>query len=345
MGRILLSICGFICVIIIAAGATLLRPNIPHEKLKQKYAVSASKFIEFEDGTTVHYLDSGPIDGSGTLLLLHDFASSAFEWRPWINEIRGRYRIIAIDLPSHGLTTNSLSYIHKSQGHLEFLSSFVEKFELERFAIGGSGLGGKMSLDYTAAYPEKIEAVVLIGPNGWSQSVEEASFDPLLREFRRYPLLSPLLKWIDLKPFINVKIDRGFANDHAERQKLIDSLSEFARIKGHRRGLELQSRTLATDMQPTYKLNKPILILRGDRDNISPARFSVQLNKNTPQSTMITYEMLGHFLHIESPKRSLNDVLYFLTDTKLALSQNTDQSLETNRAISQETELTQTPVD
>ena len=341
MGRILFGIFAFFAIISIAVGFTLIRPNIPYEELKEKHAVSASNYIELEDGSLVHYLDTGAETNSETLLLLHGFASSAFEWRPWIKEIKGRYRIIAVDMPAHGLTINALSYIQQENGHLDFLTGFIDELGIEHLSIGGSGIGGKISLEYAAAFPEKINAIILIAPNGWAQTEYQTAHDPIIKEFRRYPLLSPILNWVDIKPFIHAKMTHGFANDHPEKPKLVDSLSDFAHAKGHRKGLELRSRQIGTENLAEYSHNLPVLILKGDRDQISPEFFSVRLNQDIERSTLLNYEMMGHFLHIESPKRSLNDVLYFLTDTKLALSRNSHQSLESNLYKDEKNNLTQ----
>ena len=77
--------------------------EIPMSELRVNYGLPSSHTFEPEPGLVVHYTDEGKADGR-TLVLVHGFAASVHAWRPWVERLDEEYRIIAIDLPGHGLT-------------------------------------------------------------------------------------------------------------------------------------------------------------------------------------------------------------------------------------------------
>ncbi|RZA12505.1 MAG: alpha/beta hydrolase, partial [Lysobacteraceae bacterium] len=77
--------------------------EIPITKLSAEYSLPTSQTFEPSPGVRVHYTDEGNRAGR-TLILVHGFAASVHAWQPWVERLKTAYRLVAIDLPGHGLT-------------------------------------------------------------------------------------------------------------------------------------------------------------------------------------------------------------------------------------------------
>ncbi len=101
--KVLGIILGIVVLILAAAWLKLRGPDIPYETLEAKYAGSASHFVDLPGGFHVHYEDQGD-PRCRWLVLLHGFGDSYTGWEGWVRELQGKFRIITLDFPGHGLT-------------------------------------------------------------------------------------------------------------------------------------------------------------------------------------------------------------------------------------------------
>jgi hypothetical protein len=103
---IVLAVAG--AALLLAAGGLFMLqpPTIAAEVLASRYGGPPSQFLKLAAGTVARYQDFPADEGQtgAALVLLHGGAVSLESWTPWIARLRGTRRIIAIDLPGHGLT-------------------------------------------------------------------------------------------------------------------------------------------------------------------------------------------------------------------------------------------------
>ncbi len=74
--------------------------DIPGAELEARYAGPASRFITI-DGVRMHYRDEG---AGPVVVLFHANFSNLIDWDPWVDALRDRYRVVRVDMTSHGLT-------------------------------------------------------------------------------------------------------------------------------------------------------------------------------------------------------------------------------------------------
>ena len=77
--------------------------DIPKENVIAKHAKEASEFIKLKDGSLIHVRDEGNKNGI-TLVLIHGFNGSLFNFESMNKFLLDDFRIISLDLPAHGLT-------------------------------------------------------------------------------------------------------------------------------------------------------------------------------------------------------------------------------------------------
>src|SRR5580658_3883761 len=108
-------------------------PEIPRAVLEAKYGTPPSQFLTLADGARVHFRDRGPRNAP-VLLLIHGSNASLFTWEPWTGRLDNAFRVVAIDLPGHGLTGAVPSNDYSQAGMVDFTEKVADKLGLAKFA-------------------------------------------------------------------------------------------------------------------------------------------------------------------------------------------------------------------
>ena len=96
------------------------------------------------------------------LLVLHGFTGSSETWAPLVPTFRSAHRLIAIDLPGHGLSSAPADPLRYSLTALaNDLARVLDAISVERAAIMGYSMGGRAALRFALAFPDRLAALVL----------------------------------------------------------------------------------------------------------------------------------------------------------------------------------------
>ncbi len=136
---------------------SLIRPDIPVEKLMESYTNETSLFLDI-DGLQVHVKDEG--DGP-VLLPLHGMFASLHTWGPWAEALSDEFRIVRVDLPGFGITGPHPQGDYSLRASMYMLESIREELGIERWTLIGNSMGGGLALSYAQLYPDHAENVIL----------------------------------------------------------------------------------------------------------------------------------------------------------------------------------------
>lgn len=92
-----------------------------------------------------------------TIVLLHGVGLRAEAWNAQIDMLKGRFRIIAPDMPGHG---ESVAFAH--QGTLADYSDAIAEAADGPFCVLGHSMGAMIALDLAIRFPEKIRGVIAL---------------------------------------------------------------------------------------------------------------------------------------------------------------------------------------
>lgn len=324
--RVLLAVVGLIFAILLIGYIALLRPDIPYATLEQKYANAASRYADLPGGIQMHYRDQGNRIGP-TLLLIHGFGASLLDWEPWVGRLSGRYRVVSVDWPGHGLTRSPASFVPSSANNADLIESFVSKIGLGKVTVVGNSLGGEIAWVLALRHPERVERLVLIDASGceWRErSISENAMLALLDS----PTIAGLLRGLDKSRTIRSLVTEAFYNRRLATDALITRYIEFSRAPGHRAILDrcfIESlRGLYRDGWATKdKLSKiavPTLILWGDRDKLLDPGDAPKFAAAIAGSKLIIYHDVGHVPMEEDATQSAADLDAWIASTQSELS-------------------------
>lgn len=318
LGRIIVALLALIGLAALALGGAymaLKRADIPYETLAAHYETSASRYEALESGVRVHYLDAGD-PNAATLILLHGYTSSSATWTPWIERLGDAYHIIAVDLPGHGLTSAPAGYEATIEHFRDTLGEFVRARGLNRFALAGNSMGGNVAWEYALAYPEQVEALILVDASGWP--VEEPALQenqPIL-EALSHPTIGPIVRDLDNTQMMRQGLEFAFADDSLVTDAMVERYAELSRAPGHRAMmldlmLEFTQRRFASP-EVLADLTAPTLIVWGDQDEVVPVADAQKFKDAIPGARLVMFEGVGHMPHEEAPDQSAAAVRTFL---------------------------------
>jgi len=138
------------------------------------------KFIRIND-LSLHYLDWGYPDAV-PMLLLHGLCGCAHYWDFFARNMRGDYRVLALDQRGHGDSSWAASYGPKD--YVPDLESYVAALGLNNMVLIGHSMGGINAIIYAARQPELVSRLVIvdIGPE-----IAAAGIDRMEREQANEP--------------------------------------------------------------------------------------------------------------------------------------------------------------
>ncbi|MBX9748450.1 MAG: alpha/beta fold hydrolase, partial [Roseococcus sp.] len=193
--RIMIYILAALALLLIPALWWLYTPDQPRAALEARYAAAPSQFLEVE-GLRLHLRDTGP-RAAPAVIFLHGFGSSLHTWDDVAQGLEGEFRIIRLDLPGFGLTGADPTGDYTDERAAVILLAVMGRLGLERAALVGSSMGGRIAWRFAAAHPERVTRLVLMAPDGFASpgiGYEQPPRVPLLMRALPYTLPDALLR-------------------------------------------------------------------------------------------------------------------------------------------------------
>ena len=302
--------------------------DIPRETLEAKYANRESRFMNI-DGARIHYRDEGPRDGPAVVLIHANFAS-LLGWEPWVEALKDKYRVVRFDMTSHGLTGPDPTDDYSLERTLELTERFIDGVGLERFTIGGTSLGGTVSVLYASAHPDRVDNIILLSPG--SLEGKERKEGPR----GELPDAAYVLTYIMPRALPEFMLTSGFSDDSKLSEDLVDQWFELWRLEGQRKAqLDRLKVYDSGDIFSVFRsLDKPVLLLWGE-DN-QTAKFEqheevLHILENAPTINFFSYPNVGHMAVQEAGALIATDVRAWLDgDRETGLVQNLPAGLRAN---------------
>jgi pimeloyl-ACP methyl ester carboxylesterase len=310
--RILGIVVAIVLLVLVLAWLKLRGPDIPYETLEAKYTDGASRFAELPGGFRVHYEDDGN-PALPLLVLLHGFGDSYTSWDGWVRELGGKFHIIRLDFPGHGLTRAPEGYRLSADKLADLVDAFAAKLGLPGFAVVGNSLGGTVAWQLALRHPERLNALVLVDAGGFANETPPAKI-PLAFRILQYRWGRALLRNIDNRPLIDEGLKIDVYDKSVITPALVDRWAEFQRAPGHRAilmSLDPASVNRAS-VAALGQIKVPTLVINGENDVLVEPASARKFAAAIPGAKLITYPHVGHLPQIEIPERSAADVAAFL---------------------------------
>lgn len=255
------------------------------------------------DGLEMAYLTGG--EGE-PLLLIHGFGADKDNFTRTARFLTPHYRVIAPDLPGFGESSKPDNLDYGIAAQVERVHAFAQQLGLKRFHIGGSSMGGHISMAYAVKYPQEVASLWLLDPGG-----TKAAYDSELRDHyaKTHEILlvakTPedfprIMEFVMAHPpFLPHSFKKVLGERAAANYTLHSKI--FAELSDHPYLLD----------DPMQHIEAPALIVWGKSDRVLNPKAADTLKQVLPHSQVILMEDIGHLPMIEAPEQAARDYLAF----------------------------------
>lgn len=240
--------------------------------------------------------------------------STMDDWDPAvIDGLSRRFHVYLFDNRgvgrSEGQTPSSIEEMAEDAFH------FLRAMGLSRIFLLGFSMGGMVAQAFTAAHPEMVERLILVG-TGPSGTVFRDSYTIPLKE----TTAKAILRHRDPKYYF---LFESTPEGKKQAAAFLDRL--HTRKKDRDMKIRLTSPVLKAQIQAIRSwfgfrsvdpsvISCPVLIVAGEHDGMIAVSCSHELNRLIPDSRLLIYEHCGHGVLFQCHERFTADVISFLDE-------------------------------
>ncbi len=249
------------------------------------------------DGIKLNWEQSG--ESGEYLLLLHGWGGSTQSWLPVVRDLNNKKRVINLDFPGFGQSTEPNRPWSVSE-YRDVILALLDKLGIERTEIIAHSFGGRVALMLNQARPELVSKQVLTGCAGLvnPESAQKGGAAHRLSKLYDNPVSRKLLG------------DRG-----------VDRLKNAVRSHFGSEDYKNASPMMRECFQLVVKqdlsqclgcVKAPTLLIWGQNDSATPLWMGQRMEREIGDAALIVFENSGHFAYLEQYARFITIVKQFL---------------------------------
>ncbi|MBX9928809.1 MAG: alpha/beta fold hydrolase [Gemmatimonadaceae bacterium] len=134
------------------------------------------RFIALPTGVRMRVVEAGPTDAP-PVVLLHGWGILAYLWRHNVAAlVADGYRVVAPDLPGHGLSDIPLAEgSYSVETMIAHLVALFDALAIVRAPLVAQSMGGMLAVHFAHRHPERVGRLVLISPVGFGRITPAAA--------------------------------------------------------------------------------------------------------------------------------------------------------------------------
>ncbi|TQM79087.1 pimeloyl-ACP methyl ester carboxylesterase [Saccharothrix saharensis] len=245
-------------------------------------------------------------EGDGIpVVLVHGHPFNRSMWRPQVERLRSRYRVIAPDLRGFGETpvrSGSLPWT----AFADDLIGLLDRLGLERVVLCGLSMGGQVVMEVHRAHPSRVRALVLADtfPEGETVAGRELRHGMAARVLRE-----------GMGGYADEVLDKMLSPRNVVA---LPAVAEH--VLGMMRGTSPVGAAVAWRARaerPDYvdslsRATVPVLVVVGEEDEYTPVAVAERMHAAIPGSALAVIPGAGHLPNLERPDAFSDAVERFL---------------------------------
>ncbi|MFN6515486.1 MAG: alpha/beta fold hydrolase [Nostoc sp. CreGUA01] len=219
------------------------------------------------------------------VIFLHGAWNDSSQWLSVMESVAENFHCFAPDLLGFGESENPNIH-HSIDLQVECLAEFLQAVKLEKVYLVGHSLGAWIAASYALKYPENVNGMVLLAPEG----VEIAGQEEYCRKMRRLLNYSPFVVKL-LRSLITLTKILGWHEKITQDLQLRQDLLRYpiaCQLLFKRRQAEIEAELLQKRL---YAIEVPVLILQGGQDTPDALAKSQVYAQLTPK---VELKMIAH---------------------------------------------------
>lgn len=297
---------GALLALLLVAGLWAYTPDLARSDLEARYLGPSTTYRQIE-GTSLRVRDTGA-SNAPVVLLIHGFGSSLDTWEAWARSLEEKHRVLRFDLPGSGLSEPDPTGDYTDTRSLALIKGLLDNLEVNRVVLIGHSLGGRLAWKFAAAYPDRVDRLVLIAPDGFASPGFGYGRAP------QVPAVLKLMKYFLPKAVFRSNLEAAYADPARLGDDVVSRYYDLLRAPGNRGAmLARMQQTVLEDPTPSLRrIHAPTLLLWGQADHMIPVGNAADYRRLLSDVRLVTFPSLGHVPHEESPTDSIVPLIDFL---------------------------------
>ncbi len=190
--------------------------------------------------STLHYDVVGA--GPHPILLFHGFGQDYTSFNALSGQLSQHYTAYIFDLYFHGSSHWGYGEQPLNKHHWkETLQAFFKQHNIDKFSLGAYSLGGKLALAALEAFPNQVQGMILLAPDGIKTSfwyniatypiLGRWLFKSMIIRPKRFETIVSLLKYLKLADKGLLKFAAFQMNTQDKRKRVYYSWVVFRRLR------------------------------------------------------------------------------------------------------------------
>lgn len=257
-----------------------------------------------------------------TLLLLHGFPTSCYDWRGMIDEMSGGYRCVAFDFPGYGLSDKPEAYSYSLFQQTDAAERLAQALGIEEAHVVSHDVGQTVHAELLARESEgrlglRILSSTLLNGSTLMHLATVTQFQKLLGSNETLPQAIAItdnmsVNYVEALKALMKRPDAVSDEDAAVMEELLRYQDGNRRIPAL--AAYMRERLIHKDrwLSAFKSAKAPLQIVWADGDPVANVEMGRALSKELPDAPYTELSGLGHFLLLEDPPTIAKHVLDFL---------------------------------
>lgn len=272
----------------------------------------------------LNYLQLGE---DSPVVLIHGMGSDHTVWEGLIPLLKENYRVIAVDLRGHGLSSKT-SGPYSIRLFAEDICLFLDSLNIDQAHFMGHSMGGVILQELAVKHPERFKSLTLISSFACIDTpLEEVltNLKNILIEEGYKAFFDECLKVANTSEFIR-KNRELFSKIRDENSRIcsvssiVDTINACLDIKlccdvnlvDSIKEDTIKENTIKEDTIKDIRI--PTLVIAGEKDVFTPTHHDMKIHESIPNSRMEIIEGGCHNLLVEKPVEICSVIKRFLDD-------------------------------
>jgi pimeloyl-ACP methyl ester carboxylesterase len=260
------------------------------------------------DGVSLRYRSTGDGDGPA-VVLIHGYGASLDSWRGVDDALAAVHRVIAIDLKGFGWSSRP-DGDYAPAAHAALVWKALDKLGATDVALVGHSWGASVVLAMALERPDRVRRIALVSAYVYDEQV------PSFIRWSQVGGIGELIFALTYRERIEERVPLAYHDDRFVTQARVDAVqAEFdkpgtvaaalATARGHR---------FAAQAARYPSIAKPVLLLWGDDDLVTPASAGQRLARELPNATLVMFPACGHMPMVEARPALVRALQAFLAE-------------------------------
>ena len=256
------------------------------------------------DGVHVRYREAGQ---GPAVVMIHGYGASSDSWVGVIPDVAAQHRVIAVDLKGFGWTSRP-DGDYSPAAEAELVWHVLDKLGVKDVAIVGHSWGTSVALSMAVQQPQRTRRVALYDAYVYDDQV------PSFFRWAEKAGIGELLFGLFYTQRIEDRAPLAFYDERWVTQARVDHVERDMDQPGTVAAALAVARAhhFAALHDALKGFTRPVLLLWGREDQITPLVFGERLANELADARLIVYPRCGHIPMVEARARSTRDLVEFL---------------------------------